>query len=153
MTYRSRGRSIFEMAIAVTFVGFLAGFVTVLCIGNYFRAKNAMERQRERRLARLTGRNNVRPNSSVSKYDDNPEHQGLLAGNKMHRRHPNNDGHQNANGYRDNMQSETSDNNAYRMQQTGLQKRNTQNNHNREEDLIMLKENEEDDNEAAFMTV
>ena len=49
--------------------------------------------------------------------------------------------------------SETSDNNAYRTQQTGLQKRNNENNHNREEDLIMLKENEEDDNEAAFMPV
>ena len=32
MTYRSRGRGILEIAVAVTFVGFLAGFVTVLLI-------------------------------------------------------------------------------------------------------------------------
>lgn len=40
---------------AVTFVGFLTGFVVVLCIGNYFRAQRAMERQKQRRLARLSG--------------------------------------------------------------------------------------------------
>jgi len=44
-----------EVIIAVTFVGFLTGFVAVLCVGNYFRAKKAMERQRQRRLARLAG--------------------------------------------------------------------------------------------------
>lgn len=38
---------------AVCFVGFLVGFITVLCIGNYFRAKRAQERQRQRRLAKL----------------------------------------------------------------------------------------------------
>mmetsp|Transcript_59234 Transcript_59234/g.70677 ORF Transcript_59234/g.70677 Transcript_59234/m.70677 type:complete len:125 (+) Transcript_59234:158-532(+) len=53
MTYRSRGRSIFEVILAVMFVGFLVGFITVLCIGNYFRAKRAQERQRQRRLAKL----------------------------------------------------------------------------------------------------
>lgn len=53
MTYRSRGRSIFEVILAVCFVGFLVGFITVLCIGNYFRAKRAQERQRQRRLAKL----------------------------------------------------------------------------------------------------
>ena len=37
---------------AVCFVGFLVGFITVLCIGNYFRAKRAQERQRQRRLAK-----------------------------------------------------------------------------------------------------
>lgn len=42
-----------EVIIAVTFVGFLTGFVAVLCIGNYYRAKRAMERQRQRRLERL----------------------------------------------------------------------------------------------------
>lgn len=41
---------------AVIFVGFLTGFVLVLCIGNYYRAKLAMERQKQRRLARLAGR-------------------------------------------------------------------------------------------------
>mmetsp|Transcript_3131 Transcript_3131/g.3627 ORF Transcript_3131/g.3627 Transcript_3131/m.3627 type:complete len:89 (+) Transcript_3131:86-352(+) len=40
---------------AVCFVGFLVGFITVLCIGNYFRAKRAQERQRQRRLAKLNG--------------------------------------------------------------------------------------------------
>lgn len=35
------------------FVGFLVGFITVLCIGNYFRAKRAQERQRQRRLNKL----------------------------------------------------------------------------------------------------
>lgn len=39
---------------AVCFTGFLVGFITVLCIGNYFRAKRAQERQRQRRLAKLT---------------------------------------------------------------------------------------------------
>jgi hypothetical protein len=29
------------------------GFITVLCIGNYFRAKRAQERQRQRRMAKL----------------------------------------------------------------------------------------------------
>ena len=34
----------------VTFGGFLAGFIFYLCVGNYQRAKKAMERQRRRRL-------------------------------------------------------------------------------------------------------
>ena len=34
---------------------FLLGFVAVLCIGNYYRAKRAMERQKQKRLARLSG--------------------------------------------------------------------------------------------------
>ena len=38
---------------AICFVTFLVGFITVLCIGNYFRAKRAQERQRQRRLAKL----------------------------------------------------------------------------------------------------
>jgi hypothetical protein len=36
-------------------VGFLTGFVAVLCIGNYYCAQRAMERQKHRRLARLSG--------------------------------------------------------------------------------------------------
>lgn len=36
-------------------MGFLTGFVAVLCIGNYFRAKRAQERQRQQRLAKLAG--------------------------------------------------------------------------------------------------
>eukprot|EP00588_Corethron_pennatum_P010447 CAMPEP_0194267452 /NCGR_PEP_ID=MMETSP0169-20130528/1944_1 /TAXON_ID=218684 /ORGANISM="Corethron pennatum, Strain L29A3" /LENGTH=190 /DNA_ID=CAMNT_0039008285 /DNA_START=225 /DNA_END=797 /DNA_ORIENTATION=- len=53
MTYRSRGRSLFEVIVAVIFTGFLIGFITVLCIGNYFRARRAQERQRQRRLAKM----------------------------------------------------------------------------------------------------
>jgi hypothetical protein len=67
MTYRSRGRSIMEVIIAVTFVGFLTGFVLVLCIGNYYRAKKAMERQKQRRLAKLSGINGLEsPRSQTS---------------------------------------------------------------------------------------
>ena len=39
---------------AICFTAFLVGFITVLCIGNYFRAKRAQDRQRQRRLAKLT---------------------------------------------------------------------------------------------------
>mmetsp|Transcript_8220 Transcript_8220/g.14073 ORF Transcript_8220/g.14073 Transcript_8220/m.14073 type:complete len:89 (-) Transcript_8220:72-338(-) len=53
MTYRSRGRSLFEVIFAVCFTAFLIGFIAVLCIGNYFRAKRAQERQRQRRLSKL----------------------------------------------------------------------------------------------------
>jgi hypothetical protein len=55
MTYRSKNRTLTEVLIAVTFVCFLMGFVAVLCIGNYYRAKRAMESQKQRRLARLSG--------------------------------------------------------------------------------------------------
>lgn len=34
-------------------MGFLAGFVAVLCVGNYYRALRAMERQKHKREARL----------------------------------------------------------------------------------------------------
>ena len=37
---------------AICFVAFLVGFITVLCIGNYFRAKRAQERQKQRREAK-----------------------------------------------------------------------------------------------------
>mmetsp|Transcript_18258 Transcript_18258/g.27271 ORF Transcript_18258/g.27271 Transcript_18258/m.27271 type:complete len:110 (-) Transcript_18258:468-797(-) len=63
MTYRSRGRSIFEVILAVCFVAFLVGFITVLCIGNYFRAKRAQERQRQRRLAKLASAGGGNPNA------------------------------------------------------------------------------------------
>mmetsp|Transcript_14975 Transcript_14975/g.21359 ORF Transcript_14975/g.21359 Transcript_14975/m.21359 type:complete len:110 (+) Transcript_14975:190-519(+) len=52
MTYRSRGRTIFELVVAFAFTAFLIGFIAVLCIGNYFRAKRAQERQRQRRLTK-----------------------------------------------------------------------------------------------------
>jgi len=35
---------------AIVFAGFLAGFIFYLCIGNYQRAKRAMDRQRKRRI-------------------------------------------------------------------------------------------------------
>lgn len=47
-----RDRSLWELILATFFVAFLVGFVCVLCIGNYFRAKRAMERQRELRRRR-----------------------------------------------------------------------------------------------------
>lgn len=68
MTYQSRGRSITEVIVAAVFVGFLTGFVAVLCIGNYFRAKRAMERQRQRRLARLSNGGNGFIDSPKSTY-------------------------------------------------------------------------------------
>ena len=34
-------------------LAFLVGFITVLCIGNYFRAKRAQERQKQRRDAKM----------------------------------------------------------------------------------------------------
>ena len=54
MTYSSRGRSLVELILAVVFGGFLTGFIIVLCVGNYYRAKRAMERQRQRRLTKHT---------------------------------------------------------------------------------------------------
>merc|ERR1719491_443885 len=50
MTYRWRGRSSNEFIAAIIFAGFLAGFIFYLCLGNYQRAKRAMDRQRKRRL-------------------------------------------------------------------------------------------------------
>lgn len=35
---------------AIIFAGFLAGFILYLCVGNFQRAKRAMERQRKRRM-------------------------------------------------------------------------------------------------------
>ena len=77
-------------AQAVTFVGFLSGFVVVLCVGNYFRAKRAQERQRERRLAKrigqVGGRDGGLLDSPRSQYsatssaytDEGPENHSLL---------------------------------------------------------------------------
>ena len=88
MTYRSRGRSTIEIIVAVTFVGFLTGFVVVLCIGNYFRAKRAQERQSQRRLAKENGEYHyASPDSPRSEYsaassaymDEGPERQHLLS--------------------------------------------------------------------------
>lgn len=81
-----------EIVVAVTFVGFLVGFIAVLCVGNYFRAKKAMERQRQRRLARLVQQNSntmseMSPNhahftsqNSVGSSVYSDEQQSLLGG-------------------------------------------------------------------------
>lgn len=45
MTYASRGRSFIEVLLATVLLCFLLGFVCVLCWGNWFRAKQAQERQ------------------------------------------------------------------------------------------------------------
>lgn len=87
MTYNSRGRSIAEVIVAAIFIGFLTGFVAVLCIGNYFRAKKAMERQRQRRLARLSHgggatdspRSHYSSTTSGGSTAGTDEHQHLLA--------------------------------------------------------------------------
>ena len=65
-------------------MGFLTGFVIVLCIGNYFRARRAMERQRQRRLARLAGAGNGVVDSpkslhSTASSNKSDEQQHLLA--------------------------------------------------------------------------
>lgn len=61
--------------------------MAVLCIGNYYRAKKAMERQKQRRIARLTGNagNGVMGvdspgsnQSTASHYSE--EHQHLIGG-------------------------------------------------------------------------
>lgn len=56
----------FLLLQAVCFVIFLVGFITVLCVGNYFRAKRAQERQRQRRLAKLAG---TYPNGDPGNYE------------------------------------------------------------------------------------
>lgn len=73
----------------MTFVGFLTGFVAVLCIGNYYRAKRAMERQRQRRIARLSGAKgfaadspNSHQSSSSSHLSDDQHH--LLGNQQQH---------------------------------------------------------------------
>ena len=76
MTNQSKGRSLTEVVAAVTLLGFLTGFVCVLCVGNYCRAKRAMERQRQRRLAKLAGNSNGLVDSPVS--SNGSERQVLL---------------------------------------------------------------------------
>ena len=66
------------MIIAAVLIGFLTGFVAVLCIGNYFRAKRAMERQKQRRLARLSNNNG---NGYIdSKYSPKSHHSSATSG-------------------------------------------------------------------------
>ena len=64
---------------AVAFVTFLVGFITVLCIGNYFRAKRAQERQRQRRLAKLAAAQNTAGFDGQGSYEA-PAHIAADAG-------------------------------------------------------------------------
>mmetsp|Transcript_37378 Transcript_37378/g.57986 ORF Transcript_37378/g.57986 Transcript_37378/m.57986 type:complete len:126 (+) Transcript_37378:117-494(+) len=90
MTYKWRGRTMTEVIVAVTFVGFLTGFVAVLCIGNYYRALRAMERQKQKRIARLSGHggNGIvgaeSPGSTASSSHVGDEQQRLLGGQNVH---------------------------------------------------------------------
>ena len=52
--------------MAAVLGGFLTGFILVLCIGNYYRAKRAMERQRERRMQRLQSSSGQGPSNLPS---------------------------------------------------------------------------------------
>jgi hypothetical protein len=79
LTYGSR--SMVEIILAIALVGFLIGFISVLCIGNYYRAKRAMERQKMRRLARLSNGSapsEVSPSSVGSSGTGSDERQHLL---------------------------------------------------------------------------
>ncbi|CAB9497632.1 expressed unknown protein [Seminavis robusta] len=90
MTYKSRGRSMTEVLTAAIFLGFLVGFIVVLCVGNFYRAKRASERQRQRRLARMGQKNggtnelvdspkSSSTNSGSAAADVETERQHLLA--------------------------------------------------------------------------
>lgn len=54
---------------AICFVAFLIGFITVLCIGNYFRAKRAQERQRQRREAKQQQQSGTSQTYNVSNME------------------------------------------------------------------------------------
>lgn len=140
------------------FVGFLAGFVTVLCIGNYLRAKSAMERQRDRRIARLAGRNKVRstestpgsPRSHLSvgtSHTGASEHHRLISRHDIQHRQPSiNSGGQlkNNDNYSNSSQYMTPHNGPITSQR----------NSHKEEDLLMLKENDDAyEKDSSFMSV
>ena len=65
MTYSHRGRSLIELIFAISLTSFLVGFVSVLCIGNYLRARRSQERQRARR------EENKKNGGSASKFKRN----------------------------------------------------------------------------------
>ena len=60
---------------AIAFVTFLVGFITVLCIGNYFRAKRAQERQRARREAKQAANQYATDHHNIGSYEA-PAHHG-----------------------------------------------------------------------------
>lgn len=61
----------------------MAGFICVLCVGNFYRAKRAMERQRQRRLARLSngGGNGVVDSPHSATSSEKGAEQTYLLGN------------------------------------------------------------------------
>lgn len=81
----------------------MVGFVCVLCIGNYYRAKRASEKQKQRRLAKLSNIPGVvvdspksSKSSTTSGSDVDPERQHLLsrpAQQQNRRRNNNNNNH------------------------------------------------------------
>ncbi|KAL3780592.1 hypothetical protein ACHAW5_006410 [Stephanodiscus triporus] len=80
MTYQSRGRTVFEVVLRCRHWAFLVGFITVLCIGNYFRAKRAQERQKQRREAKMAatvGYNNM---AGVGPSNNNNNAAGMHGG-------------------------------------------------------------------------
>lgn len=142
---RSRGRSIVEVIVAVTFVGFLTGFVAVLCIGNYFRARRAMERQRQRRLAgagssQEAGSHFESPRSQYSTgsslYSDGGEQRRLLDGQ---RRQQNSSRRPTVNGTEIEQGHYAYPSQQYRRRQQHHEQDNTQN--KGEEDLLRFEEN------------
>eukprot|EP00934_Nitzschia_sp_Nitz4_P009003 Nitzschia sp. Nitz4//scaffold56_size114212//40843//41213//NITZ4_003942-RA/size114212-processed-gene-0.60-mRNA-1//-1//CDS//3329554682//8993//frame0 len=74
-----RNRTLVERVFVACFFVFLVGFITVLCVGNYCRAKRAQERQRQRRLAKLAAANNANqgmyaPDANYSASYEAPAH-------------------------------------------------------------------------------
>lgn len=155
MTYRSRGRSIIELVFAVTFVGFLVGFIAVLCIGNYLRARRAMERQRQRRISRQLGKThngsedgsyNSRDSSNnhyeegdyspmIAQITPNAERQNLLNNRRQQQSH--------SNQYRDQDATKNSTSGSHHGQQVNRITKEQRNN-NSVEDLMDFKSAEAD---------
>ena len=52
-------------------MAFLVGFITVLCIGNYFRAKRAQERQKQRRDAKMATSSSSTDNNNNNNNNNN----------------------------------------------------------------------------------
>ena len=139
------------------FVGFLAGFVTVLCIGNYLRAKSAMERQRDRRIARLAGRNKVRstestPGSPRSHLSVGTSHTGASEHHRLISRHDTIQHRQPSSGGQLKNNDNYSNSSQYMTPHNGPI--TSQQNSHKEEDLLMLKENDDAyEKDSSFMSV
>lgn len=93
MAYGAHGRPLWQVIATTMFCGFLVGFTAVLCIGNYYRAKRAMERQRQRRMSKMSEADSPRSlhssaTTSAGSIDNNTntEHQHLLRGDRQRAR-------------------------------------------------------------------